>query len=139
MIACSRVSGMLEGQTLACVRVTRRHALLAAAVMTLAPAVGRAEEAFQIRYTVERGGSGPVRVQGTVVNDARLDVYDVYVTAEALDAAGKVIGRGIVFVSGSIPARGSAPFVISIPAAQNAANFRVRVSSFRYGAGVQAG
>src|SRR5687767_11997888 len=107
--------------------------------MTLAPTVGRADDPFQLRYTVERGGTGPVRVQGTVVNEARLDVYDVYVTAEAVDASGKVVGRGIAFVSGSIPQHMSAPFVISIPAAQAAASFRVRVSSFRYGAGgVQA-
>ena len=124
------------------VRVTRRHALWAcvAMAMTLGPVVGRAEEPFQLRYTVDRGaGTGPVRVQGTLVNEARLDIYDVYVTAEALDAAGKVIGRGIAFVVGSIPQNGSVPFVVSIPAAQTAASFRVRVSSFRYGAGVQAG
>jgi hypothetical protein len=123
------------------VRVTRRHALWACVAMalTLAPVVGRAEEPFQLRYTVDRGGTGPVRVQGTLVNEARLDVYDVYVTAEALDAAGKVIGRGIAFVSGSIPQNASVPFVVSIPAAQTAASFRVRVSSFRYGTGVQAG
>ena len=122
-------------------RVTRRHALWAcvAMAMTLAPAVGRAAEPFQLRYTVDRGGTGPVRVQGTLVNEARLDIYDVYVTAEALDAAGKVIGRGIAFVGSSIPQNGSVPFAVSIPAAQNAASFRVRVSSFRYGAGTQAG
>ncbi len=107
--------------------------------MTLAPVVGRAEEPFQLRYTVDRGGTGPVRVQGTLVNEAKLDIYDVYVTAEALDAASKVIGRGVAFVGGSIPQNGSAPFAVSIPAAQNAASFRVRVSSFRYGTGVQAG
>ena len=123
------------------VRVTRRQALWAcvAMAMTLTPVVGRAEEPFQLRYTVDRGGTGPVRVQGTLVNEARLDIYDVYVTAEALDAAGKVIGRGIAFVGGSIPQNASAPFVVSIPAAQTAASFRVHVSSFRYGAGVQAG
>ena len=122
-------------------RVTRRHALWAcvAMAMTLGPVVGRAEEPFQLRYTVDRGGTGPVRVQGTLVNEAKLDIYDVYVTAEALDAASKVIGRGVAFVGGSIPQNGSAPFAVSIPAAQNAASFRVRVSSFRYGTGVQAG
>jgi hypothetical protein len=128
---------MFEGDMIVRPRVSRRHALwtLMAVGMTLTPAVGQAEDPFQLRYTVERGGTGPVRVQGTVVNEARLDVYDVYVTAEALDASGKVVGRGVAFVSGSIPQHRSAPFVISIPAAQTAASFRVRVSSFRYGAG----
>jgi len=122
-------------------RVTRRHALWTCLVMamTFTPLVGRAEDPFQLRYTVERGGTGPVRVQGTLVNEARLDIYDVYVTAEAVDAGGKVIGRGVAFVGGSIPQNASVPFVVSIPAAQTAASFRVRVSSFRYGAGTQAG
>jgi hypothetical protein len=130
---------MLEGDMIVRPRVTRRRALwtLIAVGMTLAPAAGQAEDPFQLRYTVDRGGTGPVRVQGTVVNEARLDVYDVYVTAEALDASGKVVGRGIAFVSGSIPQRASAPFAVSIPAAQTATSFRVRVSSFRYGAGLQ--
>jgi hypothetical protein len=131
---------MPEPDTLASVCVTRRYALrvLAAMLTTLAPAAARADDPFQVRYNVDRSGSGPVRVQGAVFNEARLDVLDVYVTAEALDAGGKVVGRGIAFV-GSIPQRASAPFVLNIPAAQNAATFRVRVSSFRYGAGMQTG
>ena len=75
--------------------------------------------------------------RGRVLNEGSQDALDVYVTAEALDAAGKVLGRGLVFVSGSIPPRGMAPFAISIPAAQNAASFRVRVSSYRQGFGQQ--
>jgi hypothetical protein len=133
---------MPESDTLAAACVTRRYALrsLAAMLTMLVPAAARAEDPFQIRYNIDRSGSGPVRIQGTVYNDARLDVLDVYVTAEAVDAGGKVIGRGISFVSGSIPQRTSAPFVVNLPAAaQNAATFRVRVSSFRYGAGLQAG
>lgn len=122
------------------VRVRRTVWLLMAIAATLVPALALADDPFQVRYNVERGGSGPVRVQGTVLNDSRLDVYDVYVTAEALDGGGKVLGRGIAFVSNSIPQRGSATFAITIPAAaQGAASFRVRVSSFRYGAGPQAG
>jgi hypothetical protein len=121
--------------------IGRRRAIwiLVAAALALAPASGRAEEPFQVAYTVERGGSGPARVSGRVVNESPGDVFDVYVTAEALDGAGKVLGRGIVFVSATIPPRGIVPFVISIPAAQNAASFRVRVSSFRQGIGLQAG
>jgi len=132
---------MPESDPVVVVCVTRRYALrvLAAMLTTLAPGAARAEDPFQIRYNIDRSGSGPVRVQGTVYNEARLDVLDVYVTAEALDAGGKVVGRGIAFVSGSIPQRASAPFVVNIPAAQTATTFRVRVSSFRYGAGMQTG
>ena len=120
-------------------RVVRRRALWAIAVIVaaLVPAWAPGQEAFQLRYDVDRTGGGQVRLNGTVINEARLDVVDVYVTAEALDGGGRVLGRGIAFVSASIPPRGSAPFTISIPAAQAATSFRVRVSSFRYGMGIQ--
>jgi hypothetical protein len=117
----------------------RRAIVVAAAALTLIPRLGQAQDPFQVSYTVERGGTGPVRVQGRVRNEGNVDVLDVYVTAEALDAGGKVLGRGLVFVGSLIPPRAQAPFAISIPAAQAAASFRVRVSSFRQGFGQQAG
>ena len=122
-------------------RIDRRRAIVtvAIAVLVLLPGLGHAFDPFHVAYTVERGGSGPARVSGRVLNEGYQDVFDVYVTAEALDAGGKVLGRGLVFVSASIPPRGVAPFAISIPAAQNAASFRVRVSNFRQGFGQQAG
>ena len=120
----------------------RRRAIftVAASALVLIPGLGRAYDPFHVAYTVERGGgTGPVRVNGRVLNESQTDMLDVYVTAEALDAAGKVLGRGIVFVGGSIPPRGVVPFSIAIPAAQNAASFRVRVSSYRQGFGSQTG
>jgi hypothetical protein len=122
--------------------IDRRCAIrvMAAAALTLVPRLARAQEPFHLAYTVERGGgTAPARVNGRVLNEGTLDAFDVYVTAEAVDAAGKVLGRGIVFVSASIPPRGVVPFSISIPAAQTAASFRVRVSSYRQGIGQQAG
>ena len=122
--------------TEAMVPIGRRRAIwvMAAATLTLLPGLASAQDPFHVAYTVERGaGSGPTRVNGRVLNEGTLDAFDVYVTAEALDASGKVLGRGIVFVSASIPPRGIVPFSISIPAAQAAASFRVRVSSYRQG------
>ena len=113
--------------------------IMALAVLIVLPGFGQAQNPFHVAYTVERSGSGPARVSGRVLNEGSQDVFDVYVTAEALDAGGKVLGRGLVFVSASIPSRGIVPFAISIPAAQNAASFRVQVSSFRQGFGQQAG
>lgn len=126
--------------TEAMVPIDRRRAIwvMAAAVLALTPGVGRAQDPFHLSYTVERGVStAPARVNGRVLNEGNQEALDVYVTAEALDASGKVLGRGIVFVSASIPPRGIVPFSISIPAAQNAASFRVRVSSYRQGMGQQ--
>ena len=119
--------------------IGRRRAIwtVVVAALVLLPGLGRAQDPFHVTYTMERGGSGPVRVNGRVLNESNLDVFDVYVTAEALDGGGKVLGRGLVFVSASIPPRGTMPFAISIPAAQTAASFRVRVSSFRQGIGGQ--
>ena len=130
---------MLDVDSRARPRVARWRALCAIVVVTaaLVPTLAPGQEAFQLRYNVDRTNPAQVRVNGTVENEARLDVVDVYVTAEALDAGGRVVGRGIAFVSSSIPPRGIAPFTVSIPAAQNAINFRVRVSSFRYGMGIQ--
>ena len=119
-------------------RAIRRRALCMGILtaLILLPTAVFADDPFQLRFSVERAGSGPVRMQGTIVNEGRSDVYDVYVTAEALDAGGKVIARGIAFV-GSIPQQGSATFSASIPVVQTASTFRARVTSFRYGAGVQ--
>jgi hypothetical protein len=117
----------------------RRAIMTAAAVLVLFPDLGRAQGPFNLSYTVERGGTGPARVQGRVLNESNTDVFDVYVSVEAVDAGGKVLGRGLAFVSSSIPPRGAVPFSISVPAAQTAASFRVRVSSFRQGIGQQTG
>jgi hypothetical protein len=113
-------------------------ATLALVLLLVPPAPGHADEFFHVAYTVERGGTTPTHISGRVTNVSTVDVFDVYVTAEALDAAGKVLGRGIVFVSPSIPPRGVVPFVASVPAADHAARFRVRVTSFRQGFGQQA-
>ena len=130
---------MLGAGLLACARVAGRGALLALVIVVTMSfaAVAIAQEPFQLRYNVDKTGSS-VRVNGTIMNEGRAEALDVYVTAEALDAAGKVLGRGVAFVSEQIPQRASASFVISVPAAQAAASFRVRVSSFRFGLGVQA-
>ena len=65
-------------------------------------------------------------------HDARSDAVDVYVTAEALDAAGKVIASGVSYV-GAVSAGSSSAFIIKVPKAGAAANFRVLVTSFRFG------
>jgi hypothetical protein len=117
--------------------MSRRRAIwtLVIGAATLVPGLARAQDPFQISFSVDRTGAGPVRINGRVVNEGPMDVFDVYVTAEGVDGGGKVLGRGLTFVSASIPPRGSVPFVISVPAAQTAATFRVRVSSFRQGIG----
>ena len=117
----------------------RRRAIgtLVIGAAMLVPGLARAQDPFQISFSVDRSGAGPVKISGRLLNEGSMDVFDVYVTAEGVDTAGKVLGRGIAFVSASIPPRSVVPFAISIPAAHTAATFRVRVSSFRQGIGHQ--
>jgi hypothetical protein len=108
-------------------------ALLVAALA--APPVA-AQGSFRITHTVERSPTH-LTVTGQVFNDARSDALDVYVTAEAVDAAGKVVASGVSYV-GSVAAGSSTPFVIKVPAARGGTNLRVLVSSFRFGFAVQS-
>ena len=109
---------------------------LVVAVLMLG-AVDAAAQEFRITFTVDRSTPDRTRVRGSVINAGRVDVLDVYVTAEALDGGGKIIGRGIAFVSSSIPQGASAGFEAAVPVG-SAANFRVRVTNFRQGLGMQA-
>jgi hypothetical protein len=106
--------------------------LLVAALLLMARA-GAAQD-FQVTYNVDRGTPNRTRISGAVTNISRSDVLDVHITAEALDGGGKVIGRGISFVSPNIPQGASAPFEAVIPVG-TAANFRVRVTNYRQGLG----
>ena len=102
------------------------------------PAVGSAESPFRLSYDVDRSVPERVQVRGMVVNEARYDVIDVYITAEALDTGGKVVARGVTFVAASLPRKGRATFVANVPAVKGAASYRVMVSSFRPGLAVEA-
>jgi hypothetical protein len=117
--------------------VRRQFALLALAVAVLA-GEAPAQESFRVTYNIDRSTPGRTKVTGQVFNDARADALDVYVTAEAVDGAGKVVARGISFVSPSIRQGGNASFEATVPAPPNATSFRVRVSNFRFGLGLQS-
>ncbi len=109
--------------------------LLVVALLVLAGA--SAAQELQVTYTADRSTPNRTRINGAVLNVGRTDVLDVYVTAEALDGGGKVIGRGISFVTHSITQGSSAPFEAIIPVG-TAASFRVRVTNYRQGLGAQA-
>ena len=92
---------------------------------------------FRITHTIDKGTQAQVTVSGRVFNDARAYAIDVYVTAEALDIAGKIVASGVSYV-GTVPAGNSAAFLVKVPSARNAANMRVLVTSFRFGFGGQS-
>jgi len=113
-----------------------RLATIVAALAVVAVALSpQAQEGLRVVYAVDRDRStaAQTQVSGTVFNDAMQDVLDVYVTAEALDARGKVVARGIAHVGARIPGGGSAAFVCKIPAAAGTVRYRAGISSFRSG------
>lgn len=114
------------------------RALAIVTLLALMAASAAAQGPFRITYNVDRNAGGRTRIVGHVFNDSPTDVVDVYVTAEAVDAGGKTVARGITFVSPNIRQGGSAPFEAAVPAPPSAISFRVRVSGYRQGFGGQA-
>jgi hypothetical protein len=108
----------------------------ALAVMVAALGAG-AQESFRVTYSVDRSAPDQIQVTGTVHNDSMQDVFDVTVTAEALDGRGKVVARGIAHVSARIPGRGSAPFVCKVPLVPAAVRYQAAVSGYRAGVSPQ--
>jgi hypothetical protein len=106
----------------------------AAGLVLLGAGPAAAQEGFRVTYNVDNSSPTRTVVTGWVFNEARMDAFDVHVTAEALDGTGKTVARGIAFVSRHIPTRGSAPFEAVVPA-RGAATYRVRVTGFRLGLG----
>ena len=84
---------------------------------------------------MEKSGPISTEVAGQVVNNSRLDAFDVYITVEALDDKGKVVARGLTHVGSLIRASASEAFVAKVPVVPGIASYRVHVSSFRFGLG----
>ncbi|HXJ81741.1 MAG TPA: FxLYD domain-containing protein [Candidatus Methylomirabilis sp.] len=110
--------------------------LVAGGLLFAVPAATQAR--FRTTYNVKSRDARSVVLEGRVFNDTGVDVLDVWVTAEALSASGKVVGRGIAFVGSSIARGDSFPFEAKVPAAEDVENFRVSVSSYRSGREVQS-
>ena len=124
-------------------RLRRRLPLWLSVVLALVtafaarPGAAQTPPPFRLTHTIDKGTQPQVTVTGRLFNEARSDAIDVYVTAEALDAAGKIIASGVSYV-GTIPSGSSSAFIIKVPAARTAANFRVLVTGYRFGFGIQS-
>jgi hypothetical protein len=105
-------------------------AWLAALLLTVA-VPGATQVRFRVTYEVKSRDAKTVLLEGRVFNDTGRDVLDVWVTAEGLNGAGKVLSRGITSVTSSISRGGSAPFEAKIPSAEGMETFRVAVTSYR--------
>jgi hypothetical protein len=107
--------------------------MLAAAFVMTEVDVASAQDGFRITYEVDRSRPDRARLTGRVVNERADDVFEVNITAEALDAKGKVLAKGIAYVDSRIGRGDGRPFSLSVPTVPGTANFRVVVSSFRAG------
>jgi hypothetical protein len=96
-----------------------------------------AQPGFRVTYKVGATNGTHVEVTGSVQNEARADAVDVSVTVEALGAGGKVVARGITFVTPRLAERSSATFVARIPAVAGVTGYRASVSSYRFIQSVQ--
>ena len=94
---------------------------------------------FRITFHRARDEASSIVLTGEVANDGHRDVVDVWVTAAALSAEGKVVGRGIAFVTSALSGGGPpARFTVKLPRAETVHSFRLGVSSFRYASGEQS-
>lgn len=113
-----------------------RPVLVSTLVLVLVVAIVSAvlaQQGFRITYDVDRSRPERARLTGRVVNERPEDVFEVSLTAEALDGHGKVLARGITYVDSRIARGDGRPFSMSVPTVPGTASFRVVVSSFRGG------
>ena len=115
----------------------RLSVVLALVLALVTPPSDAQTSPFRLIHTIDKGTQPQVTVTGRVFNEARSDAIDVYVTAEALDPAGKIMASGVSYV-GTVPAGNSTAFIIKVPAARNAASFRVLVTGFKFGFSIQS-
>ena len=102
--------------------------------LVLAASAALAQAGFRISYDVaDDSRPGRARLNGRVTNERSQDVFEVSVTAEALDAKGKVIARGISYVDMRIAPGDTRTFSVTVPVVAGTTGYRVVVSSFRTG------
>jgi hypothetical protein len=104
-----------------------------ALLLALAAASALAQDGFRVTYEVDQSRPEKARLTGRVTNERSQDVFEVSVTAEALDARGKILARGISYVDARIGRGDSRPFSVSVPTVPGVTEFRVVVSSYRMG------
>ena len=111
--------------------------LLLLFVVIVLPVLAHAQSAqnFRVTWNVEKSTPATTEITGSVTNEARLEAFDVYVTAEALNDKGKVLSRGLTHVSPLLRPNATEPFVAKVPVVPGTASYRVVVSSFRFGLG----
>lgn len=112
--------------------------VLTATLVLLSGGPGAAQEQFRISFERQPDEPTSLVLAGTLSNAGSRDVVDVWVGAEALNAEGRVVGRGLVFVSPLLRSRANTKFAVKLPRVEQVQSFRVFVSSFRYLVGAES-
>ena len=107
--------------------LTGAAALLDAQTFTPQSASG-----LSLSHTAEKAGGSRVLIFGDVRNSTNSTAERVALLAEGLDEGGRVVSRGRSFVTGTVPARGSAPFEIRLLASGTERRYRVQIESFQF-------
>lgn len=97
-----------------------------------------AQSSFTVTHAVARSTPTHVEIDGTVRNDARADALDVSVTVEALGAGGKVVSRGVSYVTSRIAEGATVAFTAKVPAVAGITGYRARVTSYRFLQAIQS-
>lgn len=97
-----------------------------------------AAQPFRITFQREPDEPSSIVLRGEVSNDGVRDVVDVWVAADAQNAEGKVVGRGMAFVASVLRGRATTAFTVKLPRVAQAQSFRLAVASFRYASGDQS-
>ena len=118
------------------VTIALRVLVMTAIVLVGVP--GAAQTPFRITYTVKERTAPAFLLEGRVFNDTGREAVDVWVTAQAVSASGKVLATGIAFVGPMIGKGASAGFLAKVPFVEGAESFRIAVTSFRSGGEVQS-
>lgn len=92
------------------------------------------ENHFSIEWAALQGRNGTQRVTGYVYNWKGEYALDLRVMAQAVDAAGTVVGQRIAFVPGGVGGLGRAYF--EVPSLPAASTYRVSVWDYTWAQGV---
>lgn len=85
-----------------------------------------------LTFQTQPEGGSRVLILGEVRNASSQPCERVVVKAEGLDENGRVISRGRAYVTGSIRARSTAPFVIKLSSSGSERRYRVEIETFEF-------
>jgi hypothetical protein len=110
--------------------------LVAAGALPVSPAAAQtytpqSASALSVTFQTERVGAGRVIIFGDVRNSS-VNAYErVTILAEGLDESGAVVSRARAYVTGTVPARGTAPFECRLASGGRERRFRVSIEAFQ--------